>query len=562
MRPWLIAASLAAFAAGCIVVQPLDDYPGQSAGTGGSASGGSDSGGTSSGGGKAGTSNVGGATGSCDSNADCKPGSGSEPYMCSQETHKCIKLKTETCPVVVGEKDSFNPNAIVFGAFAPLTTTNVERNDVVAAHSLALAELSSDDLGGLPDGPKNSYRPLVMVTCYNQEDRIEGGLTHLLGALHVPAILATLKPGDLRRAYQDHPGDDVFFLSPVIVTEAVAKLKDDGKVWNMLGQPSDYAPAYASLLKHTEQHLRSGVDVDDVEPIRVAMVTTGDAFDSDLSNKLGQVLTFNDGKSTTSNGKNYKLVRLTSSDSDQIGPTVDELILFRPHIIVSAGSEVVTMEHGVIAQVEGRWNLGQDGLPPPRYILSPFNAGDLSVLRAYLTETAQSGEEDDPQLRFLGVGIAGPEDRTAQFDYEGRLGGMFGNVFADTANYYDSTYLLAYAMYAAGIEQPLSGTSIALGMQRLISGPAIPIGPNDILATYDALSASPDATVEIQSTLGPPSFDASTGVRPIDGNVYCFHRSGKDITVRTNTYRYDPALGDLRADKRGDEFCIPNFFQP
>lgn len=556
MRAGLVALSLFTLAAGCIIVQPLEAYPDDAATDGGS--GGSDQAGAPSNAGKGGMVNVGGAFGPCQSNADCKPGSGSEPYMCSQVTDRCVKLRTEVCPVAEG--DSFDPNAIVFGAFAPLSATNVERNPVVAAHRLALEELSGDNIGGLPDGPKDARRPLVMVTCYNQDGRVEEGLEHLIDDLQVPAILATLKPGDLRRAYEDYPDDDVFFLSPVSVTESVAALEDRDKVWNMLGQPSDYAPTYAALLERTEKHVRSQLGIGAAEQIRVALVTTPDAFDSELANKVAPLLSFNQGKSVTQNAGNYELVSFDSTKPDDIAPALDDLILFRPHIIISAASEVVTMQNGVVDQVEARWILGGDEQKLPMFILSPFNAGDVDHLRAYLSSSSQTGEEADIQFRFLGVSIAGPEDNSAQFEYETRLDALFDNVFADTANYYDATYLLAYAMYGAGSDEPLTGSSIARGMKRLVSGAAVPIGPLDILSTFQALS-DPEATVQIQSTLGPPTFDAETGVRQIDGSVFCFARNGTDVTVTVDSYRYDRALGDLRKSERGDDFCIKGFFQ-
>jgi hypothetical protein len=549
-------------AAGCMIVEPLEDYPTTVKGGSGSSSkagsGGSDAAGSS---GKGGAQNVAGGTfDDCKTNADCESDSGGEPYLCNQATHACTKLKTEVCPLALGDENVFDPNAIVIGAFAPLSTTNASRNPVVYAHQLALEELSGDNIGGLPDGVDDARRPLVMVVCYNQDERVEDALEHLIGSLHVPAILATLKPGDLRRAYEDHPDDDVFFLSPVSVTESVATLEDDKKVWNMLGQPSDYAATYAALLTRAEAKLRAKLG--QTPQLRVAMVTTPDAFDSELANKVAPLLTFNDQKTVTTNQKvgNYKLVSLASTNPEEIQEQIDELILFRPHVIISAASEVVTMELGVVDQVEARWTIGDDDLGRPMYILSPFNAGDLNHIVEQLASFSQEEGAEDIQELFMGVSIAGPEDTSAQFDYQGRLGAKFGNVFDDTANYYDATYLLAYAMYAAGTDEPLSGSSIARGMQRLISGSAIPIHPSNILDTFRALRDG--ESIELQSTLGPPSFDAVSGVRSIDGSVFCFNRTDKEVTVIRDTYRFDRALGDLRKPKFADPFCIPDFFVP
>jgi hypothetical protein len=560
----VLALSLAA---GCMIVQPLEDYParakGGSAGDGANGSGGAGAGGSNSAG-KGGKQNVAGGTfDACLSNADCKEDSGGEPYQCDQSSRLCTKLKTEVCPLVLGGEKVFNPHAIVLGAFAPLSTSNAARNPVVYAHQLALEELSGDDIGGLPDGIDDARRPLVMVVCYNQDERVEEALDHLIGTLHVPAIAATLKPGDLRRAYEEYPDDDVFFLSPVTVTESVATLEDDDKVWNMLGQPADYAPTYAALLSRVEAQARKIHALMDPAPTKVAMVTTPDAFDSDLSTKLAAALRFND-KSITDNqkAKNYQLVSLASTTPADIMGQVDQLITFRPHVIVSAASDVVTIPDGVIDQVEARWDdLGSgDGQSRPLYILSPFNAGDLKHVVAQLGSFSQHEGSEAINELFTGVSIAGPEDTSAQFDYQARLGARFGDVFSDTANYYDATYLLAYAIYAAGVDEPLTGSRVAQGMQRLISGTPMAIGPEHILDTFDALRAG--ESLELQSTLGPPSFDPETGVRQIDGSVFCFNLSGQEVTVSQDTYRYDRMLGDLRKPKFADPFCIPNFFAP
>jgi hypothetical protein len=564
---WLSGCALLALssAAGCIIVQPLEDYPTEAKGGSATAGGSSGKGGDATAGGssgKGGTQNVAGGTfDDCTSNADCASDSGGEPYQCDQSSHVCTRLKAEVCPLVLNAESVFDPNAIVLGAFAPLSTTNAARNPVVYAHQLALDELNSDDFGGLPDGPHDARRPLVMVICYGQDERVVDGLEHLIGTLHVPAISATLKPGDLRRAYEDHPDDDVFFLSPVSVTESVATLEDEGKIWNMLGQPADYAPTYAALLPHVEKQARKLHNL--VTPTKVVMVTTPDAFDSDLSNKLASVLRFN-GKSVTDNqkAKNYKLVSLPSANPLELVDPVNEVITFRPHVIVSAASEAVTIADGLIDQLESRWDdLGSgDGQLRPLYILSPYNAGDLKYLISQLGKFSQQPGSEEINELFTGVSIAGPEDTSAQFDYQSRLGAKFGDVFTDTANYYDATYLLAYAIYAAGIDEPLSGSRIAQGMQRLITGKPMAIGPEQILDTFDALRAGD--SLELQSTLGPPSFDGESGVRQIDGSVFCFNLNGKEVTVSQDTYRYDRELGALRKPKFADPFCIADFFTP
>jgi hypothetical protein len=548
-----------ALSASCLVVQPLEDYPTQ-ASRGGSGAMEQPAGGEGGGGGSSG-SNVGNAgSGGCETNADCKAaGTADEPYLCRAMDHQCVRLRQEVCPVALAD-DISNPNSIVIGAFATLDQSNPERSAIVYAHQLAWEELSGDDIGGLP-GPGAKRRPLSLVICYNQEDKVDAGLAHLVDNLGVKGVLATLKPGDLRRAYEKYADKDVFYLSPVTVTESVATLEDDGKVWNLLGQTRDLIPTYTALLPRVEAFARSrqlpegqggegggggvgGASAPDAPPLRVALVTTLDAFDSELARKLESVLAFN-GKSKDDNelDGNYKAFTAAGTAPEDITSIVDQLRGFRPAVVLSAASEVMTVANGVIKLTETTWELGGDE-PPPVWVLSPFNAGDLTYLSPLIGSLAVDTEEDLMQDRFIGVSIAGPTDNEAQFDYHSSLGKRFGDIYKDTSNYYDATYFMAYAMLAAGTDLPLGGARIAAGMQRLLQGSPTPIGPDNILDVFDVLQ-EPGATLELRSMLGPPSFDPTTGVRQVDGSVFCFNRTGKQATPVFDSVRYDRAQKKL-----------------
>jgi hypothetical protein len=557
---------LAGFAlfAGCIVVQPLEDYPTKAAHGGSSGRGGSSSE-SGSGGSKAGSG--GSSSGACETNADCNAeGSADEPYLCREKDHQCVRLRQEVCPVAIAN-DIANPNSIVIGAFATLSQNNPERSAIVYAHQLALEELSGDEMGGLP-GPGGARRPLSLVICYNQEDKVDAGLAHLIDNLGAKGVIATLKPGDLRRAFEKYASKDIFYLSPVSVTETVATLDDAGKVWNLLGQPTDLLLTYNALFPQVEAYARKqhlldeaaadggaggagGAGGNDKAPVKVALVTTLDAFDSELARKLEQVLVFN-GKNKDDNEDdgNYQAYTVETTSAEDVAAMAEKLWMTQPDIVISAASEAMTMANGVIEQTENNWSFGGDR-PLPVWVLSPYNAGDLTYLTPFIGATAVPTGQDFMQDRFVGVSIAGPVDREAQFDYESRLGRRFGDIYKDTSNYYDTTYLMAYAMLAAGTQAPLGGTRIAAGMKRLIEGTKTPIGPDNILDVFEVLK-QPSGTLDMQSTLGPPSFDAATGVRQVDGSVFCFTRSGNKATPVFDTVRFDRTQMKLTGIK---DFC-------
>jgi hypothetical protein len=536
----VVAASVAM---GCIVITPLEDYPEKSAGQGGAHSGGAGGGaGKTSGGGSGGVPEAGTDAAACATNKECVDRGAGEPYRCRPSDHTCVALPTDECPLVYGTPE--DPNAIFVGAFATLSPTVPEDNAIVWAHRLALEELSGDNVGGLPGGPGGARRPLVMVVCNNDTTVVDAALSHLADDIEVPALLATLQPGDLRRGFEAHRDKHMFFLSPVGATRTLVDYADDGLLWNMLGQPSDLAPAYGALLGLAERYVVGYRGVNG-RPLRVALVTTTEAFDAELANFVAPVLRFN-GKSQSENETlgNYKgfTVDLANPQLDQTGLSIVD---FRPDIVVSAAGEPFSQSSGVLESIEAGWadptapDAGTQGRP--FYILSPFNAGNLQGISDLIRGFVQSALDPTANRRFVGVAAAGAKDPTLQNAYATRLRTRFPNAYTDSGNYYDAFYFLAYAMYGAGSVAPLTGPDIATGMRRLLGGKAFAVGPTSISAVFTALEP-PAATIELDGTLGPPNFDPTTGVRIDDGSVLCFDNQQGLIGLHTEVLRYDRGL--------------------
>jgi hypothetical protein len=553
-------ASAASALAGCMFVAPLDEYPSgehtspTNGGSGNPSGGAVALGGAVDMGGMAGMAGApesaagSGNTGGCQTNLDCVANSADEPYLCRSADHSCVALKTEECPLAYG--DASDPNAIFFGAFATLNAAVPEDNAIVWAHRLALDELSGDANGGLPGGPNGKRRPLVMVVCNNSTDTVDKGLSHLADDLRVPAVLATLKPGDLRRGFEAHGERDIFYLSPTGATRTLVETPDHGLIWNLLGQPSDLAPTYARLLALAEPYLRTQRSL--TRPLRVALVTTNDAFDSDLATFVEQVLTFN-GKSITANADNYAGFTVNTSDP-QPEVWAQQIVAFQPDVVVSTASESFSQKSGLLEALESDWNELNLTAPRPFYILSPYNAGDLTDIHDLMSNLIKGGVDSQANRRFVGVSIAGAADLTLQNQFATRLRTEFKDAYTDTGNYYDASYFLAYAMYAAG-NGPLTGSAIAAAMPRLINGKAIDVGPTNIAAAFLALS-KPDSSIELDGTLGPPDFDPATGVRHDQGSVLCFQLSNGVLSLETDVLRYDTQLGQFQ----GTFPCFDGFY--
>ncbi len=541
--------------AGCMFVAPLDDLPNASGGAshGGASHGGSSGGGASPGagsptdGGDATVPGHGGQDSSgkqCTTNAECVSHNADEPARCRPSDHTCVTLRSDQCPVVIGTAAA-DPNAIVFGAFAPINPNAPDQDPIVLAHRLALQELSGDNVGGLPDGPEGLRRPLVMVVCSNADASVEPALSHLIDDVETQAVIANLKPADLRRGFEAHQAKDVFFLSPIAVTQPLVIQPDHDLIWNILGQPGDLATTYTALLLRYETFVRGVRGLAATDPIKVALVTTTDAFNAELSDAVEPELKFN-GQGPTANRKagNYSAFTL-QLDDPQLGSVATNIVEARPDIIISTANELLTMPSGLLQQIEMEWGdntlkgTAEQRKNRPFYILSPYNAGDLATTGALIAAFIEANETE-ANRRFIGISIAGAEDTTLQRAYEGRLRKLFKTPDVDTANYYDAVYYLAYAMYGAGEAQP-TGPGIARGMQRLLSGQSFNIGPSAVSQVFNALSA-PGASVNVQSTLGPPSFDPKTGVRPVTGGVFCFDKAGKPVN---DVLRYDAAKKDV-----------------
>ncbi|HEX5100684.1 MAG TPA: ABC transporter substrate-binding protein, partial [Polyangiaceae bacterium] len=413
---------------------------------------------------------------------------------------------------------------------------------------MALEDINA--AGGLPVGDDGESRPLVMVVCNSNEDEHKGvikrGMSHLADDVRVQSVLATLRPRDLQQAFEDHIAKKIFFLSPISLTSTMtdSQYPNGDLVWNLLGQPSDFAPAYAKLLEHLETYLRKVRSIDDDTPIKVAVVTTDDDFDADLYQFVYPRLRFN-GLSSAKNAmdSNLAVVELEAADPD-IKAAVDQIIAFNPDIIVSAAGDVMT-QGGLIAQVRSFWaSTGRPEGERPYYILSPYNAGDLGSLITFIDSLAAPEE-------FMGISAASAADTTLQNAYASRLRKAHPMVNTDTGNYFDAVYTLAYAMVAA--HAPLTGPNIAAAMPSLLEGEPFGTRPDEIEDTL-AWLVEPEQTIALSGTLGPPDYDPETGVRAATPAVFCFDRQGI-VTLEDQVLRYD---------REKDEFtgtypCIQNF---
>jgi hypothetical protein len=575
--PWVAALS----AAGCFLVAPLGEYeePASSAGgkggiggigglaggkTGASGEGGAagtmePTGGTSPAAGMPGMAGdtgdagtPGGPTG-CTSNQECidlHENENAAPYRCT-DAGKCVRLNNGVCKLVYDDEGYKAADPIYVGAFAPLPPALPETSAVLYPLRLALRELSGDAYGGLlmPNGKR---RPIVLVVCDNGEDSVDQAAEHLFDEVGVSAVLATLLPGDIRRVFERYKDRNVFFLSPIGATSAVAALDDQDLVWTMLGQPKDLVPVYRDLVQNlVEPYLRNVRGIGD-RPLRVVLLRGADAFGIELSSLVAKELTWN-GKSVKENDDDGNYHGYTFDGTITPAEVVQEILDQAEPVdlvISTAGQDVTRAETGVIELLETQW-MGYPDALRPFYVLSPFNAGDLGAVTT-LIGIELEGPDLEATKRFVGVTAASAEDGSLQQAFAVNLGDNYPKSNPDTGNYYDAFYFLAYAMYGARVNDP-QGTDIARGMRRLLAGERFNVGVDDISSVFKALAVD-GASIELDGTLGRPAFDPETGVHVDPGAVFCIGADAS-VYVSPNALRYAPATGTFQ----GNFPCFSDF---
>jgi len=523
---WITLLTGTTLMAACVVLAPLDEVNTRvtdgGAGSGGSAGDASQL--------------------PCETNAECSQLDADQPYRCVKPEGTCVALKTEQCRLVYDGKkqqssrDHTDPNAIFLGAFANYGSTPGEGHDIFN-YRFALSELSGTNVQGVP-GPNATFRPIVLVVCDNADSRpdradiVAQGLEHLVNRVRVPAILAALREEDLLRNFGTFGvGKGTFFLSPFGANRQLADAPDEDLLWHMLGLPEQLAPAYVALLKRLETRLG---EQRSLTTIKVAAVSSNEGFDTELSRIVLRDLRFNGDKNVTTNQTEGNFLLQTLDAGTDLTAATNRIIEFRPHVVISLAGEAFT--DPMLPNLETE--LGVDAT---YFVLSPVNAGSLNRSVKPMLRTTLAIRPNVTK-RYFGINVAGAEDKSLYNDYLGRLHRDFPNAREGTENYYDAMYFLVYALHAGNPLGNVVGTNLPNGMLRLLSGSQqYSVGPDDLASVYGTLAVSGNR-ISLNGTLGPPAFDAATGVRISKGSVFCFASvpsTEPEVTEENDVLRLD-----------------------
>jgi hypothetical protein len=461
------------------------------------------------------------------------------------------------CRVVVGAENlesGFEP--FLFGAFARIDPATPQSSPAVLNYKLAVQEFSKR--GGLSIAGASRLPVAVVCNADVAPERLERSMDFLVDTLGVSAIIAAITDvGDLRSSFEHvrQKSKDVFFSNPHSSSNVLTSLQD-ARLWHLLPDVLDVAPAYVPLVTRVEHYINPATASGSRPPIRLALVVANDFTKLDgIGEVLNGQLRFNDKSAADNEPDHYLPLVVTSPFTDpaaDLSPQLEKLRAFRPHIIVSAASSEFLEK--ILPELEKDWP--ESEAPRPFYVLSPYQRGPAVL------ELAKYDWAYQLRRRIVGVNIAGAEDPTLYDAYLSRLKLQFPDAhnLDSTENYYDAVYLLLYAAAAGAEGREPMGTDVANGMQRLLRGIRYDVGPKDLVDAMRYLEEDRERTISLYGTLGPPDFDAN-GARRGTGSVWCIDEIEDALSGATawhlhfDTLRFDPEQGVLT----GALPCIEGF---
>jgi hypothetical protein len=484
----------------------------------------------------------------CQSNAECMDdfAVGTEPWACVDRT--CVELLTDECPVILPQTREIwrtslrtaDPPPLILAGTTPANST-ASLDNYLRNYELALLELNEK-------GVTVGGRQVVMLGCkaqFESTDELDEMMEHLADEVKVPGMVTTLAADDLQRAFTEKGrATNMFFMSAYESDDTLAAIADNGLIWHIGPATPVLARVYGPLLTRILDRIEAPGTV------KVATVVTTDyRF---LTNMLPTIqaepdrfgVRFN-GQSVAANGTNYLAVGITNDPGASLAQQVDALLGALPTVIISlADGQFIER---LVPAIESGWPA--EGPPRPFYVLSPFNYNDGAVLDLIAS---------NPSLvsRMAGVNGAAAVDATAYNSYLMRWNLAFPEAAGATGyeNMYDAAYYLLYSAAAAGQGAP-GGLNLVTGMNRLLRGMPVTVGPEALAQTVALLGANGSSTIQLNGTLGPPDFTVD-GTRESVGSVYCVDGSG----FHADVLRYVPNDADpTAATLAGDFTCIPDF---
>ncbi len=471
----------------------------------------------------------------CSSNADCTPASITHSEVaCDTASGTCLQLTTDECPFVIGDYSGKVAAPIYLGAFATMPPTSPQSHPSYLNFKLAIDEFDQQGVPGW-DAKRQTVglRMPVAVVC-NVEADVPAAMAHLTSDLQIPGVVAIFDTLTLKSTFLNDPSG-AFFVNAFSANSTLTTMATGGRLWHLLGQPSDHAPAYQAFMPRVESYVRTLKGMPAATPLRVAAVIGNATDTTDLSEAVFNILRWNDSKSVEQNRQAgyFKSVSIESvlngADPAQVDvdAAVEDLLAFQPHIVLSFGS----FEFGKLLQV---YEIRNSGGLTPFYLLGPYNMGSDGI-RTWIG-AGVSATTDAKRARLAGIGTASTTETRVLTAYTNRFLAKYssGESALGQENYYDAMYFAVYSLVGGGAYPKPKGSNLAEGMTRLLSGNIYDMGPSNMGAIFGALTST--GTIRLYGTLGPPDFSRVTGSRVGEGSIYCLNAAGDSGLA---SYAYD-----------------------
>ncbi len=470
---------------------------------------------------------------SCTKTQECIDAKGEEFQFCRKDggaaTGTCVALKSSLCQVVDGDYKA--DNVFLIGSIHPTTAPPPDDflgTSLEQSISVAIADIKK--INGLPPAPgQTGNRQVVMIGCSDQGESgpsVEAA-NHLVNNLGVQAIIGgAFSSLAIKTATDVTIPKKVLFMTASGTSPLITDLADKpsgsnvGLVWRTVPSDNFQAKALVEYVKTVEADVRASLGLMASEPIKLALVHSGDAYGTGLKDALQPELYFND-KLALANMNNY-IVANYGDPEDVANPpdyqgAISAALAGEPHIVLFFGGPEAVSD--VFGPIELNWPMGK---PKPRYVFSDYNfTADLA---------SAVGSDANWRARTTGV-VPGPGDndplyKAFQISYGTRDGdaSLFG-----CASAYDAAYLLFYA--AATIQDGIiTGEKLALGLTKMSKADPpeakINVGTAGLGAGLAKLLSGDYKSIDYNGAFGPLNFDSATGEPAANIQVFCLADDG------------------------------------
>ncbi|WP_394849890.1 ABC transporter substrate-binding protein [Pendulispora brunnea] len=473
----------------------------------------------------------------CDTSATCMARYGADaPHVCDKQTHRCVKLTSEDCTTPLADSSDYaNDSTIYLGLMMPMTGTQASAAaPIINAVDLARKDFKLNSNTGLPPAKEGGpRRPLAFIVCDEQVSFMRAA-HHLIDDVHVPAIIGPSFSSNVAKLSTDYAaGADVLLMGPTggaaLITTLDVRPKGKRLVWRTVPSDTEHARTHAALVPVIEKQLRDAGVIAANEAMKVALLHRGDNFGKGLASTVFDNMRFNNGKTAAENLADEKYADVDYGDpSTDPNPdtgyakAITRLKDFAPHIILAGGADEISQK--ILGPTESNWTatyrprwLNITGATLTGNLLATVNAQPASKgLRTRIVATA--------------AGRTGPLYSKFTILYQGANEGATPSFYA--AGGYDATYLLAYSIVALG-DQPLTGTALATGLERLIPpAPVVATGADSISKAFDALTRN--QSIDYDGAMGAHDFNPAVGEATNDIQIICI---GADDSGRAANFR-------------------------